>query len=626
MNYRKEIDSIRGISVILVILYHANIKIFGGGYIGVDIFFVISGYLISNIIIDDYENKKFSIINFYERRVRRILPALFFVYLITVIFSSLLLYPDFLISFSKSLVSSFFFISNFFFIFETGYFSANANVQPLLHTWSLSIEEQFYLFFPLFFIFTYKKNIFFYSCIFLTILSFIICYQLGFYFRNANFLFSFSRFWQIFVGVLITILLRKNKFKLNTVINNILTFSGLILIIISLYLCNKNYFPQFIYPGSLSLIPIAGISLILISNNNKNLLFNLINFKFLIFIGLISYSLYLWHQPVFSFYKIIKNYSGINYFKNHIMENSFLFFLTFIISCLSWKFIEKPFRNRKIISLKLLNKLIISISIFFLIFAVIVFYSKGFINLYDDKIKNILLVDFSKSKNYIEKNFKKNLKEFEINNKNNVLFIGDSFTGDFLNILEELKILDNINYSNWIIRDSCFDKILIVKRYSDKCKKYDYNNDVKNLLEQADKIVFTFYWTNEMISTLFKLLNIINKSKDEIIVVGHKNFNLGLLDNRNQHYVYVDKLISKIKEKDKNLTLSKDLIYLNNILESKSDNYQFINLKKIYCNDKSCQIFNNEFELLTYDGGHLTKNGAVFFAEKLKHMGLLFYK
>ena len=124
----------------------------------------------------------------------------------------------------------------------------------------------------------------------------------------------------------------------------------------------------------------------------------------------------------------------------------------------------------------------------------------------------------------------------------------------------------------------------------------------------------------QMVCTLFL------KSKDEVIVVGHKNFNLGLLDNRNQHYVYVDKLIDKIKEQDKNLTLSKNLIYLNNILDSKSDNYQFINLKKIYCNDKSCQIFNNEFELLTYDGGHLTKNGTVFFAEKLKHIGLLFYK
>ena len=626
MNYRKEIDSIRGISVILVILYHTNIKIFDGGYIGVDIFFVISGYLISNIIIDDYEKKQFSIINFYERRIRRILPALFFIYLITIIFSSVLLYPDFLISFSKSLISSFFFISNFFFIFETGYFSTNAIVQPLLHTWSLSIEEQFYLFFPLFFIFTYKNNIFFYACIFLTILSFIICYTLGFHFRNANFLFSFSRFWQIFVGILITILLRNNKFKLNSFFNNILTFFGFILIIISLYLCNKNYFPQFIYPGLLSLIPISGISLILISNKDKNLLFNLIKVKFLIFIGLISYSLYLWHQPVFSFYEIIKNYNGINFFTNQIIENAFLIFLTFFLSCLSWKFIEKPFRNKKIISLKLLNKLIISISIFFLIFSVFVFYSKGFINLYDDKIKNILLVKFSKSNNYIQKNFQKNLKKFKINEKNNVFFIGDSFTGDILNILEELKILDNINYSNWIIKENCFEKILLVKSYSDKCKKYDYNNAVKKLLEDSDKIVFTFSWNDKKISTLFNLLNIINKSKDEIIVFGHKNFNLSLLDNKNHHYLYVDKLIEKIKEKDKNLKLSKNLIYLNNILDSKSDHYQFINLKKIYCNDKSCQILNDEFELLTYDGYHLTKNGTLFFAKKLKHIDLLFYK
>ncbi len=158
MIYRPEIDGLRALAVMPVIFYHASYPFFSGGYLGVDIFFVISGYLISYIILDDLTRNKFSILNFWKRRAKRILPAL----LSVIIFASLLSYfyiPNNEIKvFSNSIVSSLFFYSNFFFQFNTGYFDFAAEYQPLIHTWSLSIEEQFYILFPIFLLLFYKNN------------------------------------------------------------------------------------------------------------------------------------------------------------------------------------------------------------------------------------------------------------------------------------------------------------------------------------------------------------------------------------------------------------------------------------------------------------------------------------
>ena len=149
MKYRPEIDGLRALAVIPVILFHAGFDIFKGGFVGVDIFFVISGYLITTILIEDIENNKFSIINFYERRARRILPALYFIMLVCVPFAWMWMLPSQMKDFSLSLITVVF-TSNFLFWRESGYFEALADQKPLLHTWSLAVEEQFYLLFPIF--------------------------------------------------------------------------------------------------------------------------------------------------------------------------------------------------------------------------------------------------------------------------------------------------------------------------------------------------------------------------------------------------------------------------------------------------------------------------------------------
>ena len=213
MRYRKEIDGLRALAVIPVILYHAGFNWFSGGYIGVDIFFVISGYLITSIIIKEQDAGTFSLANFYERRIRRILPALFFVLLVTLPFAWLWLLPHELKDFGKSLAAVILFASNFLFWKESDYFAADAELIPLLHTWSLAVEEQFYVFFPiimmLFWVLGKRKLVAIFSVIGLLSLGLT---EWGWRnFAEANFFLIPTRAWELMIGSLVAFYLYNNK-------------------------------------------------------------------------------------------------------------------------------------------------------------------------------------------------------------------------------------------------------------------------------------------------------------------------------------------------------------------------------------------------------------------------------
>ncbi len=348
MNYRAEIDGLRALAVIPVILFHAGFSMFSGGYVGVDIFFVISGYLITSLILIELESNNFKLIDFYERRARRLLPALFFVVLISLPFGWFLLKPSELINFGESIISISIFSSNILFWLETGYFDNSSELKPLLHTWSLAVEEQFYIFFPIVFLILYSlKKAWLITILFIIfILSFIISNiaTLGSshpkVISGAFFLLPF-RVWELGLGVIAALYFSKITFK-NRYLNEILSFSGFLMILYSIFFYDKNTpFPSFY-----TLMPTIGTVLIIITTSQKSILKNILSFSPIVGLGLISYSIYLWHQPVLAFSRQLSNVELSS------TESIIALLISIIVGFLSWKFIEQPFRNKKKFSRK----------------------------------------------------------------------------------------------------------------------------------------------------------------------------------------------------------------------------------------------------------------------------------
>jgi len=363
LNYREEINGLRAVAIIPVIFFHAGFQIFKNGFVGVDIFFVISGYLITTIIIKDLINKSFSIKFFFERRARRILPALYFVMIITIPFAWILLNRNELSSYLISLISTTFFLSNFFFWKEIPYFASEADFKPLLHTWSLSIEEQFYIFFPFLLTFIYKlnKKLIIYAIGIIFILSLFLCFLGLKKAPNANFYFTFTRIWELSIGGIVAYLIVYNKFNISKLSNDILSIFGLLIIIYSIFFANfySEYIPAPFFPT-------IGTALIIIFANKDTLVGKLLSAKIFVGIGIISYSLYLWHYPIFAFVK--------NYYNEISLQLKFLItLLSFILSIFSYKIIEKPFRNNNFITLKNFIKLITWLTLFFVIFSLLTF-------------------------------------------------------------------------------------------------------------------------------------------------------------------------------------------------------------------------------------------------------------
>jgi len=362
MNYRKEIDGLRALSILPVIFFHFGFARFSGGYIGVDIFFVISGYLITSLIIREISEEKFSLTKFYERRARRILPLLFFVLFLSTIISFFLFTPNYLVTFYKSALATLFFFSNIFFWSKSGYFETGADVNPIFHTWSLSIEEQYYLIFPLIFIFFFKllnKKII-YACLIIIFLGAGISHYLSMFHPSANFYLLPFRVFEICIGVFSAIVLYYYNFSnFKLIFKNILSSAGLILLIFSIFLFNEDT----LSPSLISLVPLFGCCMIILFTDSNTFIYRILSNRILVFIGLLSYGLYLWHVPLLVFYKI-------NFSINDNFDYIIISILTFLITLITWRYIEQPFRNFKIIKSELFFKILI---IYLFLFLTLIF-------------------------------------------------------------------------------------------------------------------------------------------------------------------------------------------------------------------------------------------------------------
>lgn len=336
MNYRADIDGLRALAVVPVVLFHAQIPGFSGGFVGVDLFFVISGFLITSILVNELAENKFSLLTFYERRARRILPALLAMLIACVIAGYFLLRPDQYAALGKSALATLVFSSNIWFWHSTDYFSEPAEFNSLLHTWSLAVEEQYYLIFPLILIvlFRGRRDIFRYLLGF-AILSFCIAEYYSTRSPSGAFYLAPARAWELMIGSMLSISwVRQSASDLPGWVKEMLGVAALSLILGSVFLLDEHS-P---FPGVYALPVILGGALLIYTGAEGTLVAKFLSLRVFVSIGLISYSLYLWHQPILVFSRLIDPVWSISIW--------FWIVLSFAAGWLSWRYVESPFRNK----------------------------------------------------------------------------------------------------------------------------------------------------------------------------------------------------------------------------------------------------------------------------------------
>jgi peptidoglycan/LPS O-acetylase OafA/YrhL len=411
LKYRSEIDGLRALAVIPVILYHGGLNLFSGGYIGVDVFFVISGYLITTILVEDIKNQSFSISGFYLRRARRILPALFFMMIVCIPFAWTWMLPNELEFFSRTLIAVSFFVSNIFFWREkTNYFGGNVEENPLIHTWSLAVEEQFYIFFPIFLFLFWRfgrHKLFYIICLIALVSLLLNEWTVRNDEKQANFYLIVTRAWELLAGVITALIAEKRGIKKNEFLSSL----GLVAIILSIIVFNKNTPIPSIY----ALLPVLGTMFILLCATKETFVAKLLSTKVFVGIGLISYSAYIWHQPIFAFVKI-------KLFESPSIHVSIIILLaSMVIGLLSWKYIEQPFRKKTNFSGKQILNFSLCLIIFFSTVGFIGYKKNGFPNRFEftlpqSPIKGNSCHNYLKAEDCLKRK----------TNKPNIFVLGDS--------------------------------------------------------------------------------------------------------------------------------------------------------------------------------------------------------
>ena len=622
LTYRPEIDGLRAIAVSVVILYHAQLSIFGhqpfqGGFIGVDIFFVISGYLITSIILKELVTTgSFSIKYFYERRIRRILPVLLFVILVSLPFGWKYLLPSSYIDFSRSILYSLGFSSNFYFYYSgQTYGAVSGLLKPFLHTWSLSVEEQYYVLFPIILLLTFRY--FRKYLILILILGFIV--SLGFAdwtsrnYQSASFYFIHTRMWELLAGSILAYLeITKGHRSKNQTLNLILPTIGMLLIGHSVLFFND----EMIHPSFFTLSPIVGVCFIIWFSDKKELITKIFSTKLFVGIGLISYSLYLWHYPIFAFHRY-------TFAKNSLYVEILIILSLFIISFISYFFIEKKFRNSKFKFNKILNILIFFIFIICLNCTYIIF-KKGFP---EKGIIDRINLDFNyyveEILNWQEQNINKNIDD----NKEIITIIGDSHAVNFALLFQTNPELFS-NFKFVPIRINKFNEIMNSKNKT---------ADEAVLIDKSNIVIFSFDYTEpEFVEVENTIKLILEKTNKKIILTTNNpvfklfgsrftDIDFFLLNNKRKP----NKQELIILEKEYFSFLKSNKIYLqnNDRLQnlSKKYNLKLLNKSLYQCDDikKRCEVFTNNYNKINYDSHHHTLHGAKYLGKKIHNLNWL---
>ena len=593
MKYRAEIDGLRAIAVVPVILFHAGFELFNGGFVGVDVFFVISGYLISTILIEEIENERFSFGDFYSRRARRILPALYTVMFVTFMSVLILWSPYDVKNVSQSIVATVLFSHNVLLIMEgNDYFAALnrvSDINPLIHTWSLAVEEQFYLIFPLILLafnkFKIKQT--FFLC-FLISLGFFISSILS-YNGNSEVVFyaTYHRSWQLLSGALCALVLYKKYNLLNNLLGSILSFVGLLLVIVCIFgLVSTQAFGYWFY-----LIPTIGASLVILYTKSNNFVGILLSNNFLVGVGLISYSLYLWHQPVFSLltYKLIDTANGnhsLSFFHTMLALVS-----TLMLAILTYYLVEKPFRKGVFSRSKIINPFLILASVILLVIGVLGNQTQGYL---DWKINSdyALYVSYDDEKARV----KRSSWGKEKNVGSRIGVIGDSASQD----LQQAFLSTGLQADRYSLDGPCF-KIIVEKLTCD-------NKSINDLLEFSASKEKIFIASNILSENSIDGYLALYKTLEpftDVYIIGPFEFwkatNISFAAFNSP--IAADKFFFK--------GLDTRIVSIENSLISEIHPRSLISKYRLYCdeNKETCSFYDSNNNPIFYDGIHHTVEG-----------------
>ena len=619
MIYRKEIDGLRALAVLVVIFFHAGLDLFSGGFVGVDVFFVISGYLISSLIIEDIENKKFNISDFYHRRLRRLLPALFVVMFISLPFAWFLMSPSQMKDFSQSLIAVSLFGSNFLFWKEHGYFQLDAKEKPFLHTWSLGVEEQFYFIFPLLIlvIWRFGKNNIFWLIVFVAFLSLMLSQWGPSVQSTANFYLLPTRLWEILSGSIVAFIINKKGIKSN----NYLAALGLVAIMYSSII----YTEKIQYPSFYTLLPVTGTMAILIFADKKTYIAKCLSYDFFVKIGLVSYSAYLWHQPIFAFAKI--------YFEKNlsIIIIILLIIITIIFAFLSWRFIEKPFRKLNGYSKKQIFIFSSVGIIFFISIGAILLKTELFHLKFSDNQRKFLKnreisFEMLKSANDIggcflqqnqspEKLIERNC--IKTSSKQRVIVFGDSVAAqyyDALKLFEEELNIDIMQFTGTSCR-------AFKAKSTQRCKDFYeiFTNVVIPKLNEKDILIISSNWW----WTLKKWDKDYSMSFEKSIIETIKNLKFNVKDivligNAPGFFKPYDLLLEEKYEDNIYIPSYGDYNTSDTILQQISLDYNLVFIKPtdLLCKNEKC-LFIKDKKYLYMNESYFSVNGAKIIAKQL---------
>ena len=649
MKYRPEIDGLRAVAVIPVIFFHAGFSLFSGGFVGVDVFFVISGYLITTIILSEMEQGKFSLVNFYERRARRIIPALFVVMATSLLFAWLWLLPKAMQDFSRSLVAVSSFWSNILFWRETDYWDVASELKPLLHTWSLAVEEQYYVLFPLFLMlmWSFRKRWILATFMLVAGLSLAVAQWGVSHNPVATFYLLPTRAWELAIGAGIAFyfLYRKEVLRIlfsHKLVDEAFGLVGLCMIGYSVFVFDKST-P---FPGLHALVPTIGTGLIILFSSPETISGRLLSSRSLVFIGLISYSAYLWHQPLFAFARY-----------NEFPEPSpwllsILIVATFILAYITWWLIEKPFRNKAKYSRKKIFWFVGIGSLCFIAVGAAGNYYDGFkhrsiyTNLLVKKYQPDYRVLQQQSWEYLRelsgnKEYGVDFNEYdrklwfkENDSRRNLLLVGNSHSKDLFNILVNsdyamrhfqvarfgVQISDLVNKKTDLFASPNYKQaeiVMIVSRYTeadpatlDRVVEM-IKNDGKKVAIVKNIYEFDFYAEKNLADYLLRKDYLKKYRKGTLTapeVVNKLNiayYERFATHERPEHIEISDKAIDAIARKHSDILILDRMDYACDKVA------------------KKCFSANTEFEKYYYDYGHNTLAGAMFFGKRVDQVGWL---